>query len=405
MAHSVRLRALLLLISILILAGCRKTNVVSLDREDLFSVDIGKMEDQLDLFQTVVANYKTRLAMRDGIIYISNGPSNKVMEFTSFGDLIRLFYDPEENPTPVLLQSNPAPDKVANRRAFAYPFTRVGAIAVTGDKVLLVEDLLPPERAVYDDDLGVNLNRIVLRFSSDGQLVDYLGQEGIGGSPFPYIQDIHVTGDDSIVVVSRTVEHWIVYWYAANGDLLYRADIPIQQLPVPAASAAVVPTLDSVVPDCDEELLYLKIDYYQQAVDSETGTTYGIAGVYSRVYWLDLNTGQYEGFIEIPENRQAMDSSTMFSREEVSYLYRLIGAAPGGNLFFLSRQDDDITQLLIMRRTGRVVRRRNLTIKDEEIVYKDFALSPEGILTGLLVLKDEAELVWWRSDKLLGVEP
>lgn len=405
MAHSVLLRILLLPALVLVFAGCGNTNVVSLDREELFTVDMGKMEDQLDLFQTVVADHKTRLAMRDGIIYISNGPSNKVMEFTSFGDLIRLFYDPEENPTPVLLQSNPAPDKVANRRAFAYPFTRVGEIAVTSDKVLLVEDLLPAERAIFDEKLNVNLNRIVLRFASNGQLIDYLGQEGIGGSPFPYIQDIFVTGNDAIVVVSRTVEHWIVYWYGANGDLLYRADIPIQQLPIPADATEVVPTLDSVVPDWDDALLYLKIDYYQQAVDAETGTTYGIAGVYSRVYWLDLDTEQYEGFIEVPENRQVVDSSNLFSRDEVSYLYQLVGAAPGGHLYFLSRQDNDITQLLIMRTNGRVVRRRNLTIKDDEIVYKDFALSPEGILTGLLALQDQAELVWWRSDKLLGVEP
>ena len=404
MSYSLR-AVLLLVLSVLIVIGCSQSNVVSLDRQDLFTVGIGKMEDEIDLFQTVVANHKTRVAMRDGIVYVSNGPSNKVMEFTSFGDLIRLIYDPEENPTPVLLQSNPAPDKVANRRAFAYPFTRVGEVAVSSEKTLLVEDLLPAERAILDEELGVNLNRIILRFDAGGQLIDYLGQEGIGGSPFPYVQDLFVTGDDSIVVVSRTAEHWIVYWYDRNGDLLYRTDIPIAQLPVPENNAHIVPTLDAVVPDWDEDLLYMKIDYYQQAVDAETGTTYGIAGVFSRVYWLDLKTERYEGFIEVPENRQIVESSTLFEREEVSYLYQLIGTAAGGHLFFLSRQDNDITQLLIMRPNGRVVRRRNLTIEDDEVVYKDFSLSAQGILTGLLALEDEVRIVWWRSDRLLGAQP
>lgn len=402
----VRLLRLCLLFSIvaLLFSSCRKSNVVALDRKDLFSVQIGKMEDQLDLFQTVAASYKTRIAMRDGIVYVSNGPSNKIMEFTSFGDLMRLYYDPEENPRPVLLQTNPAPDKVANRRAFAYPFTRVGEIAVTSDKTLLAEDLLPEERAVYDEDLGVNLNRIVLRFDADGNLIDYLGQEGIGGTPFPFIHSLHVPSDDSLVVVTRTVELWIVYWFAPNGDLRYRADIPIHQLPVPDDIANVVPTLETIVPDRERDVLYLKLDYYQQAVDAETGATYGIARVFSRVYWLDLQSELYAGFIEVPENRQVTEGSTVFDRQEVEYLYQLVGSGKNGHLFFLSRQENDITQLLIMKTNGRVVRRRNLVVEDDRIVYKDFALSPEGILTALLAFEEEAQVVWWRSDKLVGVE-
>lgn len=403
MSNPVRL-ALVAVALASITMSCTQSNVVSLDRNDLFTIGIGKMEDQLDLFQTVAANHKTRIVMRDGIVYVSNGPSNKIMEFTSFGDLRRLYYDPDENPRPVLLQTNPAPDKVANRRAFSYPFTRVAEIAVTKDKTLLAEDLLPPERAIFDEELGVNLNRIVLRFGADGKLVDYIGQEGVGGSPFPFIHGMHVTSNDSIVVACRTIELWIVYWFAQNGDLRYRADIPIRQLPIPEDNPHVVATLESVVPDRQLDRLYLKIDYYQPAVDAETGTTYGISRVFSRVYWLDLETELYEGFIDVPENRQVGPGSTVFDRQEVEYLYQLVGTARDGHLFFLSRQDNDITQLLIMKTNGRVVRRRNLTIEDRSIVYKDFYLSQEGILTALLAFEDEVQVVWWRSDKLLGAD-
>jgi hypothetical protein len=43
-----------------------------------------------------------------------------------------------------------------------------------------------------------------------------------------------------------------------------------------------------------------------------------------------------------------------------------------------------------------------LTLEEEEIVYRDFHVSPEGVLTGLLGFLDHAKVVWWRSDRFLG---
>jgi len=76
------------------------------DRQNLFRLDIGKLENQIDLFgldQSPVM-LKTRIAMRDGIFYISDSKAQKVMKFTSYGDLLSMIYNQETNPPPFTLK-------------------------------------------------------------------------------------------------------------------------------------------------------------------------------------------------------------------------------------------------------------------------------------------------------------
>jgi hypothetical protein len=388
----------------LFLVACGPREIRYLERQDLFSLSFGRSEDQLDLFQVDSADHsrRTRVFMRQGLVYLADGSANKIMEFNSYGDILSLVYNPEENPQPVLLRSNPENGTLANRRAVTYNFTEVGEMAVTSESWLLVEDRLAEERALFDENLGVTLNRIVLRFGPQGRLVDYLGQEGIGGTPFPFVSRLTVTNRDEAVVVSRTLQNWLVFWYDRRGNLLYRADIDLNRLPIPEESEGAIPLLETIIPDRDEARLYLKINYYEESVDPGTGSSYGIESTAARIYWLDLNEGVYSGFVEVPENARVVPGPTIFDRTEQSFLYEFVGTASGGHLFLLSREDQDQTQLLIMHTSGRVVRRRYLSLEEADVVYRDFHVSPGGVLTALLGYTDHAKVVWWRSDRFIG---
>ena len=74
----------LAILAALALAGCRRGAVEELPSEELFSLGIGKMDRQVDLFQVngVMASSKNRVTMRDGLFYIANGNSAKIMEMT-----------------------------------------------------------------------------------------------------------------------------------------------------------------------------------------------------------------------------------------------------------------------------------------------------------------------------------
>ena len=73
----------------------------------MFSIPLGKLENQIDLFSSSggTTERETHIFMRDGWFYVANGNSGKVMVFSSYGDLIFLLYNPVTNPAPVLLNS------------------------------------------------------------------------------------------------------------------------------------------------------------------------------------------------------------------------------------------------------------------------------------------------------------
>jgi len=395
-------RTLALGVLIALLAGCSRIQIPLLEREDLFSLEYGKMEDQIELFLDGSAvTRKTRLAMRGGLFYVSSGYGNRIMEFTSFGDLLTLYFNADQNPRPVLLQSGSDDVRTTNRRAYEYPFNVVGEVAVTGSNTLLVEDQVPDRVAVFDDDLGVRLNRVVVRLDQDGTLIDYLGQEGVGGSFFPYINDIYVTGNDDIVVTTIAPPRTIVYWFASDGTLLRRIDLTPDTLPVPAEVGA-LPLLESVRPDYDLRRLYAKVNYYVR--DQENATGKAVDRLMSRIYWIDIDDGSYEGSVDVPRNVKRDTVLGAFAEEE-EFFYEFVGAASGEHLFLLSRESQQQSQLLILHTSGQVIRRRTLDLDYDEIVMRDLHLSSNGILSALVATRNQVDVVWWRTDRLFEGRP
>lgn len=386
----------------LLLTSCANRNGGTLVREDLFSLSIGKMEDQIDLFQLagIPVSHKTRIVMRDGFLYVANGNACKVMQFNSYGDLLSMYYNAEANPKPVMLQTSDSTGPAANRRAFAYPFRQVGEVAVNSRKDLYVEERLQESRRKFDGQLGAVLDRIVVMFSRTGEMLGYLGQEGAGGSPFPYIERLAVTDTDDVVVVTRAAKAWIVFWFDPAGTLVSRLEVPLERLPIPE-TAGVIPALDTIHPAPDRRALYLKLSYYVEAIDEATRKMYRVENLPSRIYTLDVETGKYEGWVEVPRNLRREEGIGMFERLEVEYGYEFIGAASGGFLYFISPSDSNLYELLVLHESGRVTARRTIVVEDSELVYKTLSVSADGIVSALLGKTYGAEIVWWRSDRLI----
>src|SRR5215471_12983922 len=88
--------AYLLPVLALVLAGaCNNNQIDSVEREDLFSLGIGPMEDQIALYSLNGTRgiRRTGFTMRDGLFYISDGNSGKIVRFNSYGDLLFMIYN------------------------------------------------------------------------------------------------------------------------------------------------------------------------------------------------------------------------------------------------------------------------------------------------------------------------
>jgi hypothetical protein len=384
------------LITFLLFASCVPKELEELSREELFSLQIGKMDNQIDLFQIggVTAGAKNRIYMRDGLFYIANGSSAKIMELSSYGDLIFLLYNPDENPPPTSFATEQSTDLAATRRAVAYPLRRIGELVVDSQKHIYVEDVVGEERQVRDRELKVLLDRVILRFDRHGTLLDFIGQEGVGGTPFPYVQDLYITDLDDLVVICRTPQYWHVYWYSPEGVLLYQVDIDQERLPLHEGES--VPTLGRIVPDRIDPLLHLIIYAYRPSTAEEQTGSYE-----TRIYTLSLQSGRYEGFIEVPQNGVRVEKIGTQEVEVSAPSFELLGVNSKGAFFLLRREEANLFQLLILDMEGQEVSRRSIVMEDSELFYKEVRLSAGGIIYALLGEEYQATIVWWRSDRLL----
>jgi hypothetical protein len=399
--------------SMLSCAGREKPSV-AMRREQLFSLGYGPGEDQLDLFliDKGQSTEKTRIAMREGIFYIANGAGMKVVRYSSFGDPLSMIYNAEKNPEPVVLKQGPLkPDSGASSRtepegeglgrtATAYPFRAVGEIAVDSKQRVYVEDRLPPERRVKDSETDALLDHVVLRFGKDGRFIDYLGQEGIGGTPFPYLLGVYTLATDDCVVVSMTQSSWLVHWFDENGVLQSSLKLRRGDLPALDKGGHYVATLDKILPDLSGDAILMKVDYYKEAADPSATDAAGVEFAESWTYRMDIHDGKYVDRWRIPPIERTIKDESGHSLRS-SRVPTLLGVA-GRDLFFIYADDDDRTYISTFDRSTKAVSRYSIDIAADEFFYNDYFLSSDGVLCALLGTKYEARVVWWRFDKLIG---
>jgi hypothetical protein len=392
-------------INILIIIGsCQKAEIESLEKNILFTLSIGKSENELPLFHKPGDNIPSvNVAMANGLIFVSSSQGGKIMKFNSYGDILGLFYNPETNPKPVLLSTNLRKEEISTRRAFPYHFREAVNIAVSSELTLLVQDEIAEERQEFDDELNAMLDQIVLRFGKDGDFIDYLGQEGSGGTPFPYIERLQVSARGDPVIITRTQKNWIVFWYNEYGYLRYKLKVDLNVLPKIENENA-IPSIGTIFADRRESLLYLKIDYYASQAEEFADNPSGIQYVGGFIHIFDLEQEKFIGQVEIPKHYRSQTSMDVLSFEKEQMQYEFIGVSDGGYLFFLAPSEGNYYELMILAVDGKVIKRVNVTLVDAETILRDFYVSPEGIVTALICNDSNAEVVWWRTDKYIEWE-
>ena len=385
------------------LSGCSKgRGVSSVGEENLFSIEYGNFEDEINLFDSADAGVlNTRMTMRNGFFYVANGESKKILELNSYGDLLNLFYNDEE------MESQRFADKdVRNstKKAIAYPFNHLGPIAVDARNCLYAADVLPAEKHERDEAGRLLLNYVVLRFDAEGNFLDYIGQQGPGGTPFPFVKGIFATKLNELVVLCATNDGPVVYWFNEKGFLLYKIPITRQSVPLPGADdggrdgGTFYVSVGNVVPDWAGRRLFIHVDYYREAVDSGSNMLSGVEYALSLLCQLDLETKRYGDSLEIPPYECAVGDG--LSAETHAVPYDFLGVTDNGWLFFLI-PDDGGYLVQMVQPDGQRILKRSLSVDHEKNVYVSLSLSESGIISGLFVQNDSAKIKWWRTDSLI----
>ena len=395
-------RVYIYILVLLIFCGvsCNKSTTGNLKREHLFSIKYGNFEDQLHLFQLASPYIRpdSQLYMNDGIFYLSNSSAGKILRLTSFGDLVALHYNPEKNPRPTFIDADQT-DKIMTRRAITHPLNHPTYLVVTSDKHLFAVDTVNEDRIEYDQTANLVLRDVVIHFNEVGEFVDTIGQEGIGGTPFPPIDGLYIDSDNGLIVVCRTENSVRIYWYDATGSLLYKIPIAFNGLPSPYTNEIkMFSSLDKAVPDFTEKKLYIKIDYYREIIDSGTNVSAGISYDKSCLYTFNIETKRYER-IDIAPYEDTENIHTGVSH--FKKVYGLLGVTANNWCFLTTPQPDGYILELIDLHSNKIYT-RILTVSADELAYNAFHLSPDGILSALLAGNAQAEIVWWRTNEITG---
>lgn len=382
-----------------VLASCNRTDAVqSISETELFTIPYGNFEEQLSISDlNSIGDVKFGVEMRDGFFYVVDGAAKKVMELNSYGDLLTLFYN-EDALIADYLDSSARSDRSIHHE-ISYPFDYPGKISVDSNKSVYAVCSIPRDRQEKSDDMLYS--HTVLRFARDGVFVEYLGQQGPGGTPFPYIKNIYTTARDELVVVSVSTDGVIVYWFATDGFLKYM--IPVSKKDIPLAGALdgghdVFLSIAGVIPDPSSYRLYVQADYFSSYVDEDSKIQSGVNYIQTMLYPLNVESGIYEEPVSIPpyEDSEVSDYTRITHRIP----YEFLGVTKSGWKFFILKTDDGFNIEMIQSDSQRILR-RHFDADHKNIFYNTMTLSQDGIITALYLEKDRARVVWYRTDSLI----
>jgi hypothetical protein len=336
--------------------------------------------------------------MRDGLIYIVDGNGGKIVHYNSFGDLIFMIYNNETNPEPVSLREKTDDNIQLTRWSYTYPLRAPGRIIVDSRKHIYVEERLPPERHDFDSVNRVLQDSVILHFDSNGRFIEFIGQGGHGGIPFPRITGLYSSVQDEVVIVCRLPSGWNVHWFSQFGEQLFLIQINNTDIPAPPDWPGFTASVNAIFAAPDSRRLHIQVDYYRDIFDESTNTRVSTEPVSSLVWILNVEEGIYENFIEVPfyEYSYTERGRTVTLR----LLYSMIGVTRGGGMLF-SFPTETGYSILSIDSTGQGQRRSFINVSPAELRFNQFYLSPEGILNALLADDWKVNVVWWRLDRFM----
>ncbi len=388
------------IIIIISFSNCTKNNTIqSISETELFSLDYGNFEEQIsvaDLNQ--IGDIRLGIAMKDGFFYIVDGYSKKIMELNSYGDILSLFYNEDSGTSSIIQSYDDLSESIFHE--ISYPFDYPGQIALDSNKCIYAVCTIPRNRQEQGEG-GILYTQAVLRISRDGSSVDYIGQQGPGGTPFPHIKKIYTTQKDELVVVSNSSDGFIVYWFGVDGFLKYMIPISTKNTPLienPDTENEVYITLENVIPDLNEYKLYLKVDYYTSFVDEESKVQSGINFTQTLLCPLSCETGIYGEPVAIPPYEESIVVD--YSKLTYKIPYDFLGVTNNGWKFFIIKTETGFNVEMIQNESQKILH-RHFDVNHSDNLFYDMTLSADGIITVLYIDKEKARTVWYRTDTLI----
>ena len=395
----------------LLLGSCDSSlQIKKIIRTDLFSIGYGLSENQIDL--SLAGDNSIDMDMREGIFHILDGSGKKVMKLSSYGDLLALYYDKERLPEPRIVkpasQQGEKDQRTSSisqgRYAVAANFIMPSRLSVDSTQVVYIADRVENADArVFDAQSQAYCDRIIRSFGAQGVELPYLGQEGPGGTPFPFISALRVLEDDSLAVDSTSESVFLIHHFTREGNLLSTLKLNRTSLPMPKdlfsgdgepAGQRIYANLDGIAESSEGNLfeVTLKIDYYREYFDPGSLVISRSEFAGSWIFVLDgLNGTSLRSFNILQAGSDIPIPELIGMRSGICYFLSAAEERVGGSQ--AGRNPARIIQLIDGEGKVRSRFRIELPANTKEIV--SVKVSSTGYVFAILKTESAAGVVWW----------
>lgn len=388
-----------------------------LKREDLFLLNYGNFENEINLSSLDQISYSAaNLCLNNGIFYLSNNVSKKILKTSFYGDLLSIYYNPQTNPRPDFYaqveadkQLKTGVDKnekasseksqiVGTRTAVEYPFNNCTFLQTNTLEHLYVVDTVPLDRINFDSNENVALMNVILHFDNAGNFVDYIGQEGLGGTPFPNIVSLSTNAANDIIAVCKTPNATKVFWFTNEGVLISQINLNNSNLPFPyEASENFFINIDGVFPSYETQDLFLKLDYYVEKLDELTGANIGVNYDKSSIYKVSLANAKFEHVIDIEAFSQIGDKKN----QDAKKVFMLMNVCQNNWAFLMTQIDTGYAIRLLNLKSGEI-KNFNVELDHLNLLYSTFTITNDCMLAGLFASEDKATISVWHIENFMN---
>lgn len=348
--------------------------------EEQFKIPFGTLPGAIMPLDNKFTNSKFDIKTYNGLVYIAEIKTNKLMIFNSYGKLIQTYQNG-------IFKTNP------DLKIKKIDFEGIQSIYPLKD-FIIVADKLDNKKAKFNqkENIAYFMRILILNKNSS---VEILGQEGLNGTPFPQIYDVNVDENGNIAIISIYSEGYIIYSYDKEFSPLYKIYVNKNLLKtIDDQKKNYNISIDKVFFEVNKKTLYVKITYYENIDDNENINDLGIKIKDQYVYKMRLKkTKEFEVISKISLPKNLLDDK----QESFINIIKI-----QKDKIIASTNMKNLSNNLIWKLDNKgLIKDQIALIEPPNLTFLSESLSKDGILSILYGGKTGVSVYWWNLNALL----
>ena len=417
-----------------ILQGCGRTRIVELKKEHLFSLPVGKEDEEIGILRENNGRFvgPAHVLFRNGFFYTVDTVNQKIMKTTTPGDVILTIADGE-------MEQNEHDSTLRTKQKTYFDFNQIGVIEVDNENNIYVEDMFLEKTEVETvidifsiDDDSIDEEKEyeekymshILVFDRLGTFLHRIGNSGIGSDPFYYMYDIEIDNSGCLVVMTGNDEWdaWTYHRYSPDGELIekytltsedvlaqteqeHRAYFVMNVIPTEQPGQVLYWTskyetsLDSTEVKKEEDLWgeEIEIDDYdrQRARKEDTEKGEQVQSIRDLLHYkISFYDFESASIVNSHQWETALNN-------EVESTEEFIGLDGYQNCFFWKYIDKNKAVITILRPDGSFITKRSFLFESDGI-WMDLQIALDGSVSAIKIDESNVHYYRWRSDRLIS---